>query len=70
MRRPPASLPAPGSVSAKHPESSPAASGVSHRFFCSSLPNLSSGSQTNELLTERMTPLLAQARLTSSIARQ
>ncbi len=65
-----ASLPASGSVSAKQPSFLPAASGARKSRFCSSLPYFSSGSQTSELLTERMTPLEAQTREISSIATQ
>ena len=63
----PASDPASGSVSAKQPSFSPRASGVRNLFFWSSLPNFSIGSQTSELLTDRMTPMLAQTREISSI---
>ena len=40
VRVPAASLPALGSVSAHAPSFSPFASGVSHRAFCASVPNM------------------------------
>ena len=55
-------------LSMKHPSFSPDASGVSQVFFCSSLPNFRSGSQTSELFTLMMTPVDAQAAEISSIA--
>ena len=63
-----ASEPASGSDSAKQPSSLPAASGARNSCFCSSVPNLRSGSHTSELLTLMMTPVEAQAREISSIA--
>ena len=54
------SLPASGSVSAKQPSIWPRASGLKYSSFCASVPNLRIGSQTSELLTDRITPLLAQ----------
>ncbi len=62
-----ASEPASGSVRAKQPSFSPRASGWRKRFFWSSFPYFSIGSQTSELLTDRMTPVLAQTREISSI---
>ncbi len=67
---PAGSLPAPGSVRAKQPSFWPAASGVRNSFFCSSVPNFRMGSQTSELLTDRITPEVAQTRLISSMTRQ
>ena len=64
-----ASEPFPGSDSPKHPSFSPDANGVSHCAFCSSEPNLLTGSQYSELLTDMMTPVEAQPREISSIAR-
>ena len=65
-----ASEPASGSDSAKQPSILPVASGARKSRFCSSVPNFTSGSQTSELLTDRMTPDVAQTRLISSMMRQ
>ena len=63
-----ASEPASGSVSPKQPSFSPLAKGTRKSFFCSSVPNLRTGSQKSELLTLMMTPVEAQPRLISSMA--
>ena len=63
-----ASEPLPGSDSPKHPSFCPEANGVSHVCFCSSVPNLFTGSQYRELFTDIMTPVEAQPREISSIA--
>mmetsp|Transcript_31844 Transcript_31844/g.83452 ORF Transcript_31844/g.83452 Transcript_31844/m.83452 type:complete len:210 (+) Transcript_31844:653-1282(+) len=65
----PASDPLPGSLSAKHPSFSPDANGRSHSSFCSVDACANTGPQYSELLTDMMTPQLAQPREISSIAR-
>ena len=63
-----ASLPFPGSLKAKQPSFCPDAHSVSALAFCSSLPNLRTGSQNKLVFTLMMTPALAHPRLISSHA--
>jgi hypothetical protein len=63
-----ASEPLAGSVRPKQPSFCPLARGVRNSFFWASLPFLRMGSQTRELFTDMITPVDAQARLTSSMA--
>ena len=66
VRMPPASEPAPGSVSANAASSSPAASGGTKRSICSAVPWARIGSVPALVCTATVTPTPASARESSS----
>ena len=64
-----ASVPAPDSVIAKAPSHSPEQSRGRYFAFCSGVPFSKIGAQQRLVCAERMTPVVAQTRLSSSTAR-
>ena len=68
VRRPPASLPAPGSVSPYPPMTLPLASGTRNSRFWSSVPARRIGPQPSEVCAATISPSEPQTRPISSIA--
>ena len=67
---PPASDPAPGSVSPKAPSTVPAHSRGSHSRFCSSVPNRKIGMAPSETAASRVIATEESTRASSSSAMQ